>query len=194
MLDLEPSVVEESNHKEEAATLLAEIMAADGENQLAVRAGQRYVARLVRSIGERTNGQMRLHPEASYLVTGGLGALGLLMARFLVEEGARHLILTGRRGATSEAAQEAVKQLREAGAKVDIIKADVSKREDVARVLAASTSPLGIKGIIHAAGVLDDGILLRQNAARFEKVMAAKIKGAWHLHTLTSPHPLPLPQ
>ena len=192
MLDLAPSVTSESNHEEEAATVLAEMMAADGESQLAYRDGQRYVARLVRSDTSYLNTNMgqvpttTLHAEASYLVTGGLGALGLVSARFLVEQGARHLILTGRRGVASEAAQQAVNQLREAGAKVDVIKADVSKREDVARVLVESTSPLGIKGIIHAAGVLDDGILLRQNVARFEKVMAAKIKGAWNLHTLTA--------
>ena len=176
-----------------------ELWSKDGEDQVAFRNGKRVVARLVRAKPTASSprkrdaslaidGAPRLHGEGTYLITGGLGALGLHVANFLVTQGARHLLLTGRRGAASPEAQEAVRLLEEAGAFVTVVKADVSKRDDLARVLEAA--PTSLRGVIHAAGILDDGVLTSQSLQRFENVMAPKVQGAWNLHQLTLDHSL----
>ncbi|MFQ5794227.1 MAG: type I polyketide synthase [Candidatus Bipolaricaulia bacterium] len=123
--------------------------------------------------------------DGSYLITGGLGGLGLLIAQWMARQGAGHLILTGRSGA-SEAAEEVLEAMRQAGAQVHVIKADVSQGEQVAHLLSEidrSMPPL--RGIVHAAGVLDNDILLNLNQERFMSVMAPKVAGAWNLHIQT---------
>jgi myxalamid-type polyketide synthase MxaB len=128
--------------------------------------------------------------DASYLITGGLGALGLEIARRLAEDGARHLALTGRRAAPA-AAQAAVTALRDAGVEVVTLEADVASPADVARMLdtIGRTMP-PLRGVVHAAGVLDDGVLLQQTWERFERVLAPKVSGAWNLHLQTRDRPL----
>ena len=106
------------------------------------------------------------------------------MAQWLTAQGARQLVLAGRRGAVNKA-QDVLKMLREAGANVLVVKADIAKREDVANLLQTCQTMAPLRGIVHAAGVLDDGVLLQQSPTRFEKVMAPKVQGAWHLHTLS---------
>jgi acyl transferase domain-containing protein/NADPH:quinone reductase-like Zn-dependent oxidoreductase/NADP-dependent 3-hydroxy acid dehydrogenase YdfG/acyl carrier protein len=128
--------------------------------------------------------------DATYLITGGCGGLGLTFARWMVERGARHLVLTGRSGA-STSAQEVIDELAQAEAHVRVMKADVAQRQQVVSLLdeiRQSMPPL--KGIIHAAGLLDDGLLLQQNLERFKSVMAPKVSGAWNLHSLTLDDPL----
>ena len=127
-----------------------------------------------------------VRPDASYLISGGLGGLGLLTARWLVERGARHLALMGRRGA-DEAAAATIAELEQTGARVLAISGDVSRAGDVAAALdriAAELPPL--RGIIHSAGVLDDGAITQQSWPRFQRVLAPKVDGAWNLHTLTA--------
>ena len=184
LLDLAPAAVQE-----EAALVLAELWDSQGEDQIVLREGQRYVARLVRSTLPEPQG-VKLRADGSYLITGGLGALGLRVAQWMVDQGARHLVLTGRRGASNQA-QDIVSQLEQAGAQVLVVQADVANEQDMVRVLEqinAAAPPL--QGIVHAAGVLDDGILLRQDWGRFTTVMAPKVMGAWNLHTLTLNIPL----
>jgi len=131
-----------------------------------------------------TNRELVLE-NASYLITGGLGALGLRVAQWMIGKGARHLMLNGRSQA-SDAAMEAIHEMKQAGAKVLVVTADVSKQEDVSRLLdVAKTSMPPLRGIIHAAGVLDDGLLLQQDAERFRGVMAPKVDGTWNLHALS---------
>jgi NADPH:quinone reductase-like Zn-dependent oxidoreductase/acyl carrier protein len=130
------------------------------------------------------------HPEGSYLITGGNGGLGLAAAQWMVERGARHLALMGRSG-VSPAAQAAIEAMEARGAQVRVVKGDVAQEEQVAGVLdeiRKSMPPL--KGIIHSAGVLDDGILLQLTPERFNKVMAPKIDGAWNLHQQTLNDPV----
>jgi hypothetical protein len=184
MLDLAPDAAADG-----AAMLLDEIWDPQGENQLAIRGGQRYVARLVR-ISPPIPQDVRLRSDGTYLITGGLGSLGLRVAQWIVEQGARHLVLAGRRGASTQA-QELLSKLEQAGARVLATRADVANQEDMVRVLEeinASWPPL--RGIVHAAGVLDDGILLQQNRERLARVMAPKVNGAWNLHVLTQNLPL----
>lgn len=131
-----------------------------------------------------------INAQATYLVTGGLGGLGLVVARWLVEQGAKYVVLMSR-NQPKNTAWAAIREMEQAGVKVIIAQGDVSRREDVSRVLAEieqTTPPL--RGIIHAAGVLDDGLLGQQTWSRFETVMAPKIDGAWHLHTLSQHLPL----
>jgi 8-amino-7-oxononanoate synthase len=127
-----------------------------------------------------------IQPDGSYLITGGLGALGLRVAEGLVQQGARYLVLAGR-SAASTAAQQAVNQLEQAGAKVLIVAADVSQPKDVARLVAIDrhTAFPPLRGVVHAAGVLEDGVLLNLSWSQFSRVMAPKVAGAWNLHLAT---------
>src|SRR5204862_1561942 len=119
--------------------------------------------------------------------TGGLGALGLELATPLAHHrGVRRLVLMGRR-APSRDADARICMLRDAGLTVDVEQGDVTSPQDVARIVQAA-APLA--GVVHAAGVLDDGILIKQDARRFTAVMAPKIAGAWNLHLSTKDVPL----
>ncbi|NEO98311.1 MAG: type I polyketide synthase [Symploca sp. SIO2E9] len=180
MLDLAPDA-----SLDEAATILAEIWNSDGEDHLAFRDGQRYVCRLLPYHQPVKPQQPQFHADGSYLITGGLGALGLKVAHFMVEQGARNLVLVGRSEA-SALAQEALNQIKQQGARVLAAQADVSNQEQMAKVLEQVKGSMPqLRGIIHAAGVLDDRLLLEQNSESFTKVMEPKVRGAWNLHTLT---------
>ncbi|HEY0100269.1 MAG TPA: type I polyketide synthase, partial [Pyrinomonadaceae bacterium] len=183
-----------------AAALFQELRSFSGENQVAWSETARYVARLQRwkgnSVAPETDGTRKgvqpspespfsLDAEGTYLITGGLGGLGLKLAGWMVARGARHLALVGRSGATAPA-REVVAQLEAAGAQVRVIAADVAAREQVEQALAeiAATMP-PLKGVVHAAGVLEDALLGQQDQERFARVLAPKLQGAWNLHSLT---------
>lgn len=187
-LDLDPS-----DKANDVRHLFSELSTADNEGQIAYRQGIRHAARLRRHRFHAPKRQRRplVDPSGSYLITGGLGALGLKVAHWLIAQGARHLVLTGRHGVTSTAQQAVIKELQKAEARVLIMPADVSQPAAVACVLETIENTLPpLRGIVHAAGVLDDGILLQQNWQRFTRVMAPKVSGAWNLHTLTQTLPL----
>jgi len=129
-------------------------------------------------------------PDASYMITGGLAGLGLLAAEWMVREGARHLVLTGRSEPSAQAL-EMIRAMEREGAQVLIAQGDVSHRNHLEQVFANFGSALPpLVGIIHCAGVLDDGVLLHQNGERFRKVFSPKVAGSWHLHELTQDLPL----
>ncbi|MGO9112136.1 MAG: SDR family NAD(P)-dependent oxidoreductase [Thermoguttaceae bacterium] len=135
---------------------------------------------------------LTLRDDATYLITGGLGGLGLKLARWLVDRGAHHLVLLGRSG-VSDQAQEKLDALNRPGVEIAVRKCDIGNRAETAAVLvqiAQNMPPL--RGIFHLAGMLDDGILREQSRERFDRVMAAKVHGAWNLHELTRDLPLEL--
>lgn len=171
----------------QAAVLCAELMArvpfAAYEDQVACRNGLRYAARLVRHQGQAA-GPVVIRDDATYLITGGLGGLGLRVARWLAEQGARYLLLLGRRQPTPEA-RRTLDDLSARGTQVKVVQADVTDRTQVSGALAKIDPAHPLCGIIHAAGVLDDGALVQQTWERFAKVLAPKIEGAWNLHRLT---------
>lgn len=181
--------------QDELAALVRELAATDGEDRIALRGGRRFVPRLVRD-GAQTGqnrkgglsgvaGSAMIDPSGAYLVTGGLGALGLAVAGWLVDEGCRHLALMGR-SAPSADALAAVERFRLAGAQVAVVTADVAEEADVVRMmteLRAAMPPL--KGIFHAAGLLDDAMLADMDAHKLDRVMRPKIAGAWNLHRAT---------
>jgi epothilone polyketide synthase E len=170
-----------------AAAVLRESAADDEESQVAWRDGDRFVARLVRArppsaVREGMGGPSR---RGTVLVTGGLGALGLRVARSLAERGVPHLVLMGRRSKDATDLQRVVGELEGLGARVTLASADVANAEALAAVLASVPHEHPLRGVVHAAGLLDDGILAEQTAERFARVMAPKVIGAWNLHVLT---------
>jgi len=125
--------------------------------------------------------------DGSYLITGGLGALGLQVANWLAAEGAKSLILIGRSKPTKEASQ-AIEKLEKQGVTVTTIQADITNFDAVTNIF--SKNQLDIKGIIHAAGILDDGLLNTLTWSSFQKVLQPKVQGAWNLHLATKELPI----
>jgi thioester reductase-like protein len=164
------------------ASLISELVSDSLDDQVAWRNGVRYVARLARRAVPARTQPMRA--DASYLITGGLGDLGLLVAHRLVESGARHIALLGR-SAPSAAARRTLEGIE---AQVTVLQADVSDLAATRRALSQIAPPLA--GIVHAAGAIDDGVLLEQTGDRLSAVLAAKVSGAWNLHALTESLPL----
>ena len=127
---------------------------------------------------------------ASYWITGAFGGLGLETAGWLAARGARHLVLSGRRE-PDEAALVAIDRLRQAGAEVRVVMADAGDREAMRAVLDdIQRGPAPLRGVIHAAGTLHDGVLLNQRWSQSGAVLRGKAHGAWVLHELTQELPL----
>ena len=146
------------------------------------------MARLVKSgVYKDPHGSLELDPNASYLITGGIGALGLQVAQYLATNGACHLVLTGRSGVSTDDQRTTLKALEDAGVKIEVFAADISNEDDVTKVLSSMPN---LRGIVHAAGILDDGMLMQQSPDRFIKVAGPKVSGAWHLHSQTLDRPL----
>ncbi|MGE2725263.1 SDR family NAD(P)-dependent oxidoreductase [Mycolicibacterium pulveris] len=152
------------------------------EDQVALRDRSAFVPRLVRRTSPPTAVPLQLRADATYLVTGGLGSLGLEIAGYLAAHGAKQLVLTGRR-APSEAAQQRIDALTEQhGCDFRVIAADVADAHDVARLLdrvAAELPPLA--GIVHAAGEVSTTRLSELDDAEIDRVFAGKVWGAWYL-------------
>ncbi|WP_447955834.1 type I polyketide synthase [Vreelandella sp. EE7] len=129
---------------------------------------------------------LSLPADASYLVTGGLGGFGLKTAQWLVSKGARQLILLNRSGTRTEAARQAVEELEAQGVKVLAAACDITDRAALENVLERARGELHpLRGIVHAATVIDDGLIRNLDAARIQSVLAPKIEGARHLDALT---------
>jgi len=132
-----------------------------------------------------------LSNPASYLVTGGLSGFGLRTAQWLVDKGAKHLILLGRSGASSDQAQTALAQWSKQGLDVHAAACDVTDKTALSAVLkacAANMPPL--KGVIHAAAVIDDGLVRNMDENQLRRALTPKIDGALALHELTLDQPL----
>ncbi len=156
--------------------------AAPGEDQFAVREQAVYVPRLEHRTDQPKPDQLQLRSGATYLVTGGLGALGLEIAGHLAANGARHLVLTSRRS-PGDAARQRIDALHEQyGCTVAVITADVADPHDVARVLAdIEAGPAPLAGIVHAAGENGTTPLSSLDTAEVDRVFGGKVWGAWYL-------------
>jgi acyl transferase domain-containing protein/acyl carrier protein len=165
-------------------SLVEELTAVPAGELVALRGKERVAARLV-PLRPEPSARLAVRPDATYLITGGLGALGLAVARWIVAQGGRHLVLVGRRTPSAEALH-AIQALEAAGASVRTVAADVSHEAAVANLvgdIARDMPPL--TGVVHAAGVIDDAVLTHQTRERFARVLAPKVAGAWNLHVHT---------
>ncbi len=177
MVDLAPTP------ENQGAALLAEIWDSQGEDHVALRSGKRYVARLVPTAPETRSASF--DSNRTYLITGGLGALGLKVANWLVKLGVRYLVLTGRRGVSIQA-KATIASMEQAGAKVVIAQADVCDTDDMARLFAEiATSMPKLQGVFHTAGVVGYQVMQDMSRQTFESVLRPKVLGAWILHQLT---------
>ena len=167
----------------------------DAFNAFRYMARRKNIGKVVLSFGlaesrNRADRSAAPRADATYLITGGHGGLGLAVARWLVEKGARHLALLSRSGASS-VGQDAIADLAAKGATVTTIQTDISNQSDLARALSQIRNTMPpLRGVIHAAGVLDDHLLLNLDAESFRRVLAPKVFGAWNLHCLAADLPL----
>ncbi len=129
--------------------------------------------------------------HASYWVTGGLSGFGLRSAQWLVDKGAKHLVLLSRSGANNETAKAALRQWAEQGVKVIAVACDVTDKVALSAVFkqCAASGP-ALKGVIHAAAVIDDGLVRTMSQDQLQRVLKPKIAGALALHELTLDQPL----
>ncbi|MDJ0903719.1 MAG: SDR family NAD(P)-dependent oxidoreductase [Xenococcus sp. MO_188.B8] len=187
-VDLDPTSIEAG-----AQDLLTAIESGSSDDQIAFRNGIRQVAKLEyfsQPSDNETSEGIKLYNDGTYLITGGLGGLGLLVAQWMVERGAKHLVLVGRSNDKAYVRKQ-IRKLERAGAQVVVAQANVSEQEDVARFLKDMEQSLPpLRGVIHSAGVSEDVVLLQQRWQCFAKVMAPKVEGAWNLHQLTLAQPL----
>ncbi|MGW5714852.1 type I polyketide synthase [Amycolatopsis sp. NPDC003865] len=152
------------------------------EDQVAVRAAGLHARRLVRAPLAVSGPPWR--PEGTVLVTGGTGAAGAQVARWLARGGAEHLVLTGRRGEAAPGAPELAAELTALGARVTVAACDVGDREALAALLAGLDGP-PLRAVFHAAGVVEDGVADSLTARRLAAVAHPKSRAAAHLHELT---------
>ncbi len=194
LLDLDPNI----SANDAAASLLTEIWQPDGEDQIALRGEQRYVPRLVRSNNLKPQ-PLHLQERATYLITGGLGSLGLLTAQWMVEQGARNLILIGRKGLPerhrwssipqdSDTGQQikVIQALENMGANVIVAQADVSNQVQMTAVFEQlRDTQIPLKGIVHAAGIAEYKPIQDIDLGTFESTLRPKVVGTWLLHELS---------
>jgi NAD(P)-dependent dehydrogenase (short-subunit alcohol dehydrogenase family)/acyl carrier protein len=208
LVDLDPAPA-----ARQAALLFDEIWHAGDEDQIAFRDGQRYVARLVPGQHLTPPLPPSFRPDGSYLITGGLGTLGLLVARWMVMQGARRLILMGRTRvparstwhqleadhhineqgkSTQRDLVQAIQELEKLGATIHLAAVDVADEEQLSGFLAAYEREAWppIRGVIHTAGVVQDELLLRMTPEAFQRVLRPKLRGGWLLHRLLKDDPL----
>jgi acyl transferase domain-containing protein/acyl carrier protein len=183
LIDLDPAAAPggPADSSAEAEAVLDAIGGAGREDQVALRNGERYGLRLTPLRPMANGAGAAVQADASYLITGGYGAIGLHVARWLVAAGARHLVLCGRSGPPA-GAPAALDDLRRSGATVRVARTDVADGAAVAQLIAWCGTEAPLRGIFHAAGVRRDGVLLGTAGPAFDDVFGAKVRGSWHLH------------
>ncbi len=195
LIDLDPEATLETA----AQRVFQEVIRPEGEDQIAYRDGQRYVARL-RHPQPALSHPIRWRVDGTYLISGGLGDLGLETAKWMVDCGARTIALLQRSGlpprnhwaeATRNDARlarqvAAIRDLEARGAHVEILTADVTDRQQLTAALAAlqATGQPPIRGVVHAAGMAEPLPMVDLDAAQLERAMGAKVTGTWLLHDL----------
>ena len=145
----------------------------------------------VHSLESATRKNLTLTADASYLVTGGLSGFGLRTAEWLASKGARNLVLISRSGPSSEEARDAIGRLEKQGVNIHAVSCDITDKKTISALLAkiAKTLP-PLRGIVHAATVINDGLIRNMDVEQIRSVLAPKILGANYLHEMTLNTPL----
>jgi acyl transferase domain-containing protein/acyl carrier protein len=160
---------------------------ASDEPQLVLREGEMLAARLQTAEPPAERVRVAFDPARTALITGGTGGLGALLAHHLVaEHGVRSLLLASRRGPNAEGAAELAAELESAGAQVSIVACDVGDRDAVRELLEHVPDELPLGAVVHAAGVLDNGVIESLTPESLDTVLRPKVDAAWHLHELTA--------
>lgn len=184
MIDLWP---QEDKSRESLVPSLVNVLLNDSqENQIAIREEQYFAPRLKPSKSTPCeDSEFTIQEQATYLITGGLGDLGRLAGMWLANNGAKHIVLSSRR-APSDEAKAFIEQIESLGCNVHVELTDASVESDIARLFQRFGNELPpLRGVIHAAGVLDDGFVVDQSWSRFKKVLAPKVTAASLLHEFT---------
>ena len=186
--------------EDEVEQVAGELLAPDSERQVALRDDKRYVARLRLSADPAKPNSVVFRGDATYLITGGLGGLGVAVARWMMERGARRLILASRTplpprvewrglpaGHPAKAKVDSVRELERLGASIHPAVFDVADANAIKLFLddfhAEGWAP--VRGVIHAAGIVDDQLMLRLDEETFRRVIQPKVAGALALHQAT---------
>ncbi|QGV80134.1 SDR family NAD(P)-dependent oxidoreductase [Streptomyces ficellus] len=166
---------------------LLSAVVAGGEPQVALRAGGALVPRLARAaVDPGWTATPAWESGGTVLITGGTGSLGAHFARHLVvEHGVRSLLLVSRRGADAPGAGELRAELERFGARVAVVACDVTDVDELGRLLAGVPVDRPLTGVVHTAGVLDDGLVTALTPERVDAVLRPKVDAAWNLHRLT---------
>ena len=180
MLDL-PETLDEPA----AARLCGVLSGALGEDEVALRASGIFARRLVRAPLGQTTPVRQWTPRGTVLVTGGTGALGAHVARWLARHGAEHLLLTSLRGPDAPGAAELTAELTELGAKVSVVAADLAEQDALAEVLARVPREYPLTAVMHTAAMLDDALIDTLTLEQMDRVLRVKAKSALNLHELT---------
>ncbi|OBJ89050.1 polyketide synthase [Mycobacterium gordonae] len=191
LADLSSGSPDEWSRLIDAATAGPAGATAAAEDQVALRDQAVYVPRLVRRAGAPIATPPALRGDATYLVTGGLGSVGLEIAGYLAAHGARHLVLTGRRAPSIDTQQRIDALQQQTGAEIRTVAADVANPHDVDRLIATVAAELPpLAGIVHAAGEIGSTPLRSLDDAEVDRVFAGKVWGAWNLSEATADRPL----
>ncbi len=165
--------------------LCAVLSGASGEDQVALRPTGGFAPRLTRAGQPAEAADVDWRPSGTVLVTGGTGALGARIARWLAERGADHLVLISRRGQDAPGAAELVADLTALGTRVTVTACDAADRDALAGLLAALPPEHPLTAVVHTAGVLDDGVIDALTPASIDRVARPKVAAARNLHELT---------
>ncbi len=182
--DVGATLVDLDSADDVVSALRSELESPTNDDLIAWRAGRRYVERLSRATLDGGGRHAVVRADGSYIVTGGLGGLGMVVARWLVQNGAGRLILNGRTD-PSNSQRSDLEELA-SGAEIAFVSGDIAS-EAVAELLVAAAEETGLplRGVIHAAGVLDDGLVTALSEEALQRVWAAKAAGALRLHAAT---------
>ncbi|WP_446592265.1 type I polyketide synthase [Streptomyces sp. LARHCF249] len=172
---------------EAAPPSLGRALAAATEPELALRGPGSYVPRLAAVPAPDEERPAPWDGTGTVLITGGTGGVGAALARHLVRRhGVRHLLLTSRRGPDAPGAHELVAELAASGAEATVTATDAADRDALAALLAAIPAAHPLRAVVHAAGVIDDGLTGDLTPQRLDTVMRPKVDAAWNLHELTA--------
>ena len=154
--------------------------------------GATVVMSALREVAPAGAGETVIDPEGAYVITGGFGAFGMKVAGHLIAQGARHLVLVGRSGATTDEAKQRVAEWRTVGVNIREALVDITNHDAVDALFAELSTEREIRGIVHAAGIVHDARIADMTGGELDAVMRPKVLGAWNLHLSSVRHRLPL--